>query len=209
MSEHSAAVIVNQPTSNQSITALHNVLISLSLKLQQTQLFQMAVRNNVTLSVCCQGPTPGRCLRPKAPSPREVMATAARTTARAAAFMSTEVTRRCLPTNMASLMTFTAMKSARGHGKSTHAVHMLHCLFIRSPSRCIGRSMRQAPLVIHDLVMHVIQVHPPGERLSSLLALRCASQRHPAHLRRQHTQRHVAQQRGEVLLRRLPRLRYR
>lgn len=133
----------------------------------------------------------GLCLRPKVPFHREVTATAARTTAPAAACTSTAATRRCLPTNSASSMTFTATMSAPGPGQSSRTAHMLLCLFIVSCSRVDMSSTR-------------VQVHPERERLPPVLALSCASQRHPAHLWGQHAQRHVAQQRSQVFLCRLP-----
>lgn len=76
-----------------------------------------------------QNPTHGWYLKPKVQFPREVMATAARTTVPAAPCTFTEATRPCLPANTDSLMTSTAMKLRVGHGKHIIHTQMYFCCF--------------------------------------------------------------------------------
>lgn len=136
----------------------------------------------------CQDPTHGWCPRPKVRFPRAVTATAARTTAPAAACLFTAATRLCPPTNTASSTTSTATMSTPARGKLTHNL----------PSRFIMLLLLDCPG--HTCRVHMFQVHPERERISTLLALGCTPQRHSALLRRQHTQRHVTQQWGQVFL---------
>lgn len=155
-----------------------------------------------------QSPTHGWCLRPKVLSLREVTATAARMTLAALVCMFMEAIKHCLPTNTALLMTSTAMTLTPGHGKSRHAhthIHMLPSSFMMYSRLCIWHCALHVFLsYLTHFAMLVFQVHFEREQLSTVPALSCAPQRHPAHLRWQHAQRHITQQRGQVFLCWLP-----
>lgn len=80
-----------------------------------------------------------------------------------------------------------------------HSFLLFHYAF-QTICDTVGVAYLLGTVVLDTPVMHMLQVHSERKRLSTVLALSCAPQRHSARFWRQHAQRHIPEQRGQMLL---------